>query len=229
MAAKNLTIKELPQQERPRERLQQLGAEALSNVELLAVLLRTGTKELSAMRLAEQLLSRVKSLRALPEITLEELQEIKGIGLAKAVQIKAALELGKRLATSLQEDRPQINSPADAASLFMEELRYKKKEYFKILLLDTKNRVLTREQVSEGSLNASIVDIRHIFGTALKKSAASLILVHNHPSGDPHPSREDIRITKRIKEVGELMGIELLDHLIIGDGCFLSFKEKDLL
>lgn len=229
MSLKNPTIKDLPQQERPRERLQQLGTGALSNAELLAILLRTGTKEMSALRLAECLLSCAENLRALPEMTLEELQQIKGIGLAKSVQIKAALELGKRIATSSQEERLQISSPGDAAGLFMEDLRYKKREYFKLVLLDTKNRVIAREQISEGSLNASIVDLRQIFGIALKKSAAAMILAHNHPSGDPAPSHEDLAITRRIKEAGELMGIKVLDHLVIGDGRFLSFKEKGLL
>jgi len=224
-----LFIKDLPFEERPREKLRLLGANSLSNTELLGVLLRTGNRRESAIHLAERLLSSAGGLSTLPEFTLEELQQFKGIGLAKAVQIKAALELGKRIATFISDDRAVATSPAQVVQLFMEELRYQKKEYFMLLLLDTKNRVISREQVSVGSLNASIVHPREIFSIPVKKSASSLILVHNHPSGDPSPSKEDQEVSKRLVEAGKLLGIEVKDHLIVGDGCYFSFKEKGLI
>ncbi len=224
-----LMIRDLPTEERPREKLQKLGPEALSSAELIAVLLRTGNAGESAVHLAERLISRSGGLRFLTELTLEELQSFNGIGPAKAAQIKAALELGKRIAISPDSDQIAVTTPAHVAELFMEELRYKKKEYFKLLLLNTKNRVISREEISVGSLNASIVHPREIFSLPLKKSAASVILVHNHPSGDPTPSQEDLSVTRRLVDGGKLLGIEVKDHVIIGDGCYLSFKEKGLL
>ncbi|MEW5785821.1 MAG: DNA repair protein RadC [Bacillota bacterium] len=229
MLEERLTIKDLPLEERPREKLKLLGAEALSNAELLAVLLRTGSARESALQLAGRLLSRSRSLRALPDLTLEEMEQIKGLGPAKAVMIKAALELGRRLATTPREEAGSITNPRQAAELFMEDLRYKKKEYFKVLLLDTKNHIISREEVSVGSLNASIVHPREIFGTPLRKSAASVILVHNHPSGDPSPSQEDLEVTRRLVDAGNILGVAVRDHIIIGDGCFFSFKEKGLI
>lgn len=229
MDDQKLFIKDLPEEERPREKLRKLGAEALSNTELLAVLIRTGTVRESAVHLAERLLAQSGGIRFLPDLSLEELQQLNGIGPAKSVQIKASLELGRRLATSIRDYEESITSPRQAAELFMEELRYKKKEYFKLLLLNTKNRVISREEISVGSLNASIVHPREIFSIPIKKSAASVILVHNHPSGDPSPSQEDLEVTRRLKEAGNLLGVEVKDHIIIGDGCYLSFKEKNLI
>ena len=152
--------------------------------------------------------------------------QVKGIGPAKAVQIKAAFELGRRLATAPRPDQDRINNPRQAAELFMEELRYKKKEYFFLLLLDTKNQVICREKISVGSLSSSIVHPREIFTIPVRRSAASVILVHNHPSGDPTPSQEDLEVTRRLVEAGQLLGIIVQDHIIIGDGCYVSFKEK---
>ncbi|HHX86799.1 MAG TPA: DNA repair protein RadC [Firmicutes bacterium] len=226
MSRERLTIKDLPQQERPREKLKLFGAEALSNVELLAVLLRTGTRQESAMELAARLLSVSGGLRLLPDLSLEEMEQVKGVGLAKAVQIKAAFELGRRLATAPREELDRITNPRQAAELFMEELRYKKKEYFKLLLLNTKNQVISKEKISVGSLSSSIVHPREIFNVPIKKSAASIILVHNHPSGDPTPSQEDLEVTRRLVEAGQILGIVVQDHLIIGDGYYISFKEK---
>lgn len=225
----SLTIKDLPLEERPREKLKQLGAEALSNAELLALLLRTGTTRQTAVHLAARLLTHSGSLRALPDLSLEEMEEIKGVGPAKAIIIKAALELGRRLATTPRGETGSITNPRQAAELFMEELRYKKKEHFKVLLLNTKNHVISREEISVGSLNASIVHPREIFSIPLRKSAASVILVHNHPSGDPSPSQEDLEVTRRLVDAGYILGISVRDHIIIGDGCFFSFKEKGLL
>ncbi|MDY6826712.1 MAG: DNA repair protein RadC [Bacillota bacterium] len=224
-----IMIKDLPCEERPREKLKALGPEALSNAELLAILLRTGHKNESAVQLATRILAGGGGLRKLPELALEDLQEFKGIGPDKSVTIKAALELGCRLASAPREADGAINSPRQAAQIFMEELRYKKKEYFKILLLNTKNFIIAREEVSVGSLNASIVHPREVFTVPIRKSASSVIFFHNHPSGDPSPSEEDIGLTRRLVEAGEILGIKVRDHIIIGDGCYFSFKEKGLL
>ncbi len=224
-----ISIKDLPPEERPREKLQQQGAGALSNAELLAILLRVGTRRESAVHLAERIIAKGGGLRCLPDLNLEELQSFHGIGLAKAVQIKAALELGKRIAGIVREDEISVTSPGRVADLFMEELRYQKKEYFKLLLLNTKNRIISREEISVGSLNSSIVHPRELFNVAIRKSAASVILVHNHPTGDPAPSQEDLAVTRRLVEGGAILGVEVKDHIIIGDGCYLSFKEKGLI
>ena len=225
----SIMIKDLPMEERPREKLKSLGTGALSNAELLAILIRSGHKKESAVQVAMRILAQGGGLRSLPDLSLEELQRFKGIGPDKAVTIKAALELGCRLATSPRETTGSITNPRQAADLFMEELRYKKKEYFKILLLNTKNHVISKEEISVGSLSASIVHPREIFSTPLRKSAASIILYHNHPSGDPSPSQEDLQVTRRLVEAGNILGVGVRDHIIIGDGCYFSFKEKGLL
>lgn len=219
----------MPLEERPRERMKEIGAGKMSNVELLAILLRTGYHKETAIRLAERVISQAGGLRFLPDYTLEELQEIKGIGLAKAVQIQAALELGKRMSSTLRPESLLLNSPREVANFLMEEMRYYRKEYFKIILLNTKNHIISVEDISIGSLNSSIVHPREIFNLPVKKSAASIILVHNHPSGDPSPSREDLEVTRRLVEAGNLLGINVLDHIIVGEGKFLSFKEKGLI
>jgi DNA repair protein RadC len=229
MPEDSIMIRDLPSEERPREKLKNLGAAALTNAELLAILLRVGTRQESAVQVATRILARGGGLRNLPHLSLEELQENKGVGPDKAVMIKAALELGSRLATMPREVAGSITSPAQAAELFMEELRYKKKEYFMILLLNTKNHVISREEISVGSLSASIVHPREIFSIPMRKSAASVILFHNHPSGDPSPSQEDLAVTRRLVDAGNLLGITVRDHIIIGDGCFFSFREKGLL
>ncbi len=224
-----IMIRDLPLEERPREKLRTLGAGALSNAELLAILLRSGSRNESAVQMATRILARVGNLRNLPDLSLEELQENKGIGPDKAVTIKAALELGSRMATTPRQVAESIVTPGQAADLFMEELRYKKKEYFKILLLNTKNHVISREEISVGSLSASIVHPREIFNIPLRKSAASIILFHNHPSGDPTPSQQDLEVTRRLVDAGNILGVTVRDHIIIGDGCFFSFREKGLL
>ncbi len=229
MDNQSITIKDLPFEERPREKLITLGEGALSNAELLAILLRVGSRTESAVQLATRILTKSGGLRNLPHLTLEDLQENRGIGPDKAVTIKAALELGSRLATAPRQETGSISTPRQAADLFMEELRYKKKEYFKILLLNTKNHVISREEISVGSLSASIVHPREIFTIPLRKSAASVILFHNHPSGDPTPSQQDIEVTRRLVDAGNILGIAVRDHIIIGDGCFFSFREKGLL
>jgi len=224
------TIKNMPQSEQPREKLLNNGVESLSNAELLAILLATGTKELTAISLAENILNYSNDgLRYLTDTTVEELSNIRGMGLAKSAQLIAAVELGKRIALTTKVNNYRIKSPMDVSSLLMEDLRYKKKEYFNILLLNTKHELISIENISIGSLNASIVHPREVFQRAIKRSSSAIILAHNHPSGDPSPSNEDIKITKRLKEAGNIIGIEVLDHIIIGDGTYCSLKEKEYL
>ncbi len=224
------TIKNMPQSEQPREKLLNNGVESLSNAELIAILLATGAKELTAIKLAENILNYSNDgLRFLTDTTVEELSNIRGMGLAKSAQLIAAVELGKRIALTTKVNNYRIKSPMDVSSLLMEELRYKKKEYFNILLLNTKHELISIENISIGSLNASIVHPREVFQRAIKRSSSSIILVHNHPSGDPSPSNEDIKITKRLQEAGSIVGIEVLDHIIIGDGTYCSLKEREFL
>jgi DNA repair protein RadC len=227
--ALSLPIKELPTDERPREKLWTKGAESLSNAELLAILLRTGTPQGSAVRLAEQLLVRYGGLAGLSAIAPVELSKVKGIGPAKAVSIAAAVALSQRLSSLNAAERPIIRSPQDAAELVMARLRYASKEYFMAVLLSTKNHVLALPVVSVGSLNASIVHPRELFREAIFHSAASVILVHNHPSGDPTPSQEDIQLTHKLVAAGRLLDISVLDHMIIGDGKYVSLKEKGII
>lgn len=206
--------------------MQAVGASALSSAELLAILLGSGTKEESALNLAQRILTDSRGLRFLVEASLEELCSLKGIGLAKAAQIKAAVELGRRVACVKLDARPMVRSPRDACTLVMEEMCYLDREHFRAILLNTKNQVLAIETVSIGSLNSSPVHPREVFKKAVQRSAAAVVLVHNHPSGDPTPSAEDLEITQRLSEAGKLLGIEVLDHLIIGDHKFISLKEK---
>lgn len=227
---KNYTIKDLPISERPREKLYSYGAEYLSNAELLAIIIRTGHKEDTAVAVAERILRMDnRGLAHLSEVSLEELTKIKGIGKCKAAQILAAIEIGKRLNRWTADSKIKVNSPIVLAELVMDDMRYLKKEHFDIAILDTKNQILAIENISIGTLNASIVHPRDVFNAAIKKSANSIILIHNHPSGDPYPSNEDINITNRLIEVGNLIGIKVLDHIIIGDNRYISFKEKNLI
>ncbi|WP_404450479.1 DNA repair protein RadC [Sutcliffiella horikoshii] len=219
-------IKDYPEDQRPRERMLQDGPKSLSNHELLAILLRTGSKEESVLQLANKLLVNFEGLRLLKDASIEEITDLKGIGKVKAVQLMAAVELGRRIHRLQYEDRYVIRSPEDAANYVMEDMRFLSQEHFVCLYLNTKNQVLHQQTVFIGSLNASIVHPREVFKEAFRRSAASFICIHNHPSGDPAPSREDIDVTKRLSECGKLIGIELLDHLIIGDQKFISLKEK---
>ncbi|TYP73856.1 RadC family protein [Paenibacillus methanolicus] len=229
MEAHSYVLRDVPSEERPRERMMTVGAEALSHAELLAILLRTGTKRESAVLLAARILKECGNLRGLVDMTVEELTAIRGIGPAKAVQLLAGIELGRRLAKSRQSDMPVIRKPQDAADLVMDEMRYLKKEHFVCLFLNTKNQVIVKETLSVGTLNASLVHPREVFRAAIKCSSASIVCVHNHPSGDPSPSPEDIVLTRRLKEAGELVGIDVLDHLVIGDNRFVSLKEQGLM
>jgi len=220
-----VTMHELPSNERPRERLLHLGPSVLSTTELLAIQLRAGTKERSALGLAEQVLTHCEGLRGIATATVEDLAKVKGIGPVKAVEIMATVELGKRLVALAPEERPCIRGPQDVANLLMPEMRDLKKEYLKSLLLDSKNRVLKIQTVSIGILDSSLVHPREVFKDAIIASAAALIIAHNHPSGDPAPSPEDKRITQRLYEAGQLIGIDLLDHIVIGDNRWVSLKQ----
>lgn len=221
-----LLIRDFPKHETPRERLIAEGAANLSNQELLAIILRTGTKNESVLQLANRLLSNFEGLRLLQDATVEEITSIKGIGQVKAIQILAALELGKRIGRLQYHDRYVIRSPEDGAKYIMDDMRFLSQEHFVCLFLNTKNHVLHKQTIFIGSLNASIVHPREVFKEAFRRSAASIICAHNHPSGDPTPSKEDIEVTKRLVECGRMIGIEVLDHLIIGDQNFISLKEK---
>ena len=219
-------IKDIIKEERPRETLLKKGETYLSDSELLAILINNGTRDKSAITLAREIIETSDGIRNLSNITVEELSKIKGIGLAKACRIISALELGRRVSVASEMQKFKISSPQDIGNVYMEELRYKKKEIFRVVLLNTKNVIIGSKDISEGSLNASIVHPREVFLEALKKSANKMILMHNDPSGDPTPSSEDINITKRLISAGQIVGIEILDHVIIGDGSFYSFKEN---
>lgn len=229
MEKQSFTIKDLPIEERPRERLIKYGPEVLSNAELLAIIIRTGTKSESAINLANKLISSAEGLKFLSTSSVQELANIKGIGSAKASVIKASIELGKRLKGYRDFNTIKISSPQDAVGIVMEDMRYFKKEYLRVIFLNTKNIVIDVKDLSIGSLNASVVHPREIYSEAIRKSSSSIIVCHNHPSGDPTPSQEDINITKRLFEVGKLVGIDMLDHIIIGDGSYISLKEKSII
>ena len=223
------TIKETPADERPRERLRAYGVQALTTAELLAIIIRTGSPERNAVSLGEFLLAEFGSIKGVATATVEQLAKVKGLGAVKAGQIKAAIEFGNRLSLFTEDAKPSIGGPRDVANLLMPDLRYQKKEILKSLLLDTKNRVLAIRTVSIGDLSSSIVHPREVFKDAVVISAAALIVAHNHPSGDPTPSAEDVAVTKRLIGAGEIMGIDLLDHIVIGDGVFVSLKERGLI
>ncbi len=225
----SFTVRDLPPAERPRERLVKLGAEALSAQEILALILGRGVKGESVMVTAQKLLSKFGSLQGIADSSVEELSQINGIGLAKATQLKAAFELGRRLEGSSTEGKAQVKSPEDVLSAVASMLKGKKREHFLVLLLDTRNRLIRVATISMGSLDSSIVHPREVFKEAISASAASVIFVHNHPSGDPEPSEDDIELTRRLVEAGKLLGILVLDHVIVGEGTFVSLKaSKDL-
>ncbi|MBX9973216.1 DNA repair protein RadC [Cytobacillus firmus] len=229
MQTDTLLIKDFPQDERPRERFVQNGPQSLSIHELIAILLRTGTKDESVLQLANRLLTHFEGLRLLKDASLDEITAIKGIGSAKAIQLLAAVEIGRRISNLTYDDRYIIRSPEDGANYVMHDMRFLSQEHFVCLYLNTKNQVLHKQTIFIGSLNASIVHPREVFKEAFRRSAASIICIHNHPSGDPTPSREDIEVTKRLAESGKIIGIDVLDHLIIGENKFVSLKEKGYL
>lgn len=227
LVLEKMKIKDIEVNDRPREKMAIEGIDKLTSEELLAILINTGNRETSAIGLATEILQKTHGIKGLAEADLFMLQSIKGIGPAKATTIFAAMELSRRISKLQCRAKVDIDSPQTVAAFFMEELRYKKKELVKALLLDTKKNIITDVLISEGSLNASIVHPREVFLEAIRRSANNLVLVHNHPSGDPEPSNEDIKITLRLKEAGEILGIKLLDHIIIGDGSYRSFKEMN--
>ncbi len=215
---------DLPAEERPLYRLHQHGTESLSNTELLALLLGTG----EAPGLAQALLNSFGSLHQLARASQAQLRRIHGIGEAQAGRLLAFLELSRRLQAPAAEEKVRITSPADGANLLLPRLRHLEQEELHVILLDTRNRVLATQLVYRGSLNTSVVRIGEIFRAAIESSAAAIIIAHNHPSGDPSPSPEDVAVTRQIGQAGKLLGIELLDHLIIGNGRFTSLKEQGL-
>jgi len=221
-------ITDLATSERPRERLAALGAGALSKAELIAILLRTGIEGLNAVQLAQNLLIDLGGLAGLHRVPYEELCSRRGIGPAKAAQLKAAVELGRRLGVALPEERPTIQSPDDAAALLLYEMGAMEQEHLRVLLLDTRNRLIRTIEVYRGSLNTSLIRVGEVFRDAVRSNAASIIIVHNHPSGDPTPSPEDVNVTRALVEAGRLLDIEVLDHLVIGKNCFVSLKSKGL-
>jgi DNA repair protein RadC len=222
-------LTDLPESERPRERLLRYGPETLSNAELLAVILRCGTKKENIITLCSNLLKKSGGLNGLLNISSDELINLHGFGSAKAAQIISISEIYRRFKSYKAGEEYKITQPKDVADFVMEEMRNLKQERLRVIMLNTKNSVLSVKDVSIGSLNASIVHPREVFCEAIKKNSASIIICHNHPSGDTMPSREDINVTHRLKECGKLIGIDLLDHIIIGDGKYISLKEKGIL
>ncbi len=221
-------IRDLETTDRPRERLAAVGPGALSNAELLAILLRVGVRGENAVQVGQRLLHTFGGLSGLHRASFEEVRQQHGIGAAKAAQIKAAIELGRRLALESPEERAVINQPSDAAALVSYEMEGFEQEHLWVILLDTRNRVISIERIYKGSLNASSVRIAELFRPAIQRNAASIVLVHNHPSGDPAPSPEDVALTRGAIQVGKLLDIEVLDHLVIGLGRYVSLKERGL-
>ncbi len=219
-------VRELPPEERPRERLSRLGPEALRDAELIAVLLRTGTREVGAVALAERVIHHFGGLRGLARVSLDELQQVKGLGAVKAIEIKAALELGKRLALHTEARKPRISSAEDVSALLMVRFKDCETEQFKALLLNTKNEVMKIVDVSSGGIDSTDALPRDVFRQAVRDGASAVIVCHNHPSGDPEPSREDTAITRRLAESAQLLGLRLLDHVVFGDGRYISLAER---
>ena len=220
--------RDMAETERPRERLILIGAEALSTAELLAIVLRSGLPGENVLHLAERLLIQFENLPGLARATVTELTEANGIGPAKAAEIKAALEIGRRLVASSPEERPRVTTPDDAFHLLKSEMMFLEQEHLRLILLDTRNRVLRTPTLYVGSLNTSVVRVGELFRAAIRENAAAFIVAHNHPSGDPAPSPEDINVTRQIVQAGKLLDIGVLDHIIIGSGRFVSLKQRGL-
>jgi DNA repair protein RadC len=222
----NYRITDLAADERPRERLVRLGPQALSNAELIAILLRVGVRGENAVQVGQRLLHKFGGIRGLHRASLADVQSEHGLGAAKAATIKAAIELGRRLTIEAPEERPTIHSPADAAALVQYEMSALEQEHLRVIVLDTRNHVLEIVELYHGSLNASVVRVGEVFKPAIRQNAASILVVHNHPSGDPTPSPDDVVVTRSLVEAGRLLDIELLDHLVIGQGRYVSMKES---
>ncbi|MBH1940867.1 DNA repair protein RadC [Mobilitalea sibirica] len=227
-----LTVKELPVSERPYEKCERYGASYLSDAELLAVILRTGTKNLRAIDLAVNILNYSLTnpgLKGLNYLTMKELVKINGIGRVKAIELLCLTELTKRMSKEIHQNSLKFVTPESVANYYMQDLRHLTREQVLLLMMDSKSKLLKDMIISTGTINASIMPAREVFVQALKYEAVNIILLHNHPSGDPTPSAEDIRVTKRMKEAGNLVGITLMDHIIIGDNRYISLKEQGLL
>lgn len=226
-----LTVKELPESERPYEKCERTGVASLSDAELLAVILRSGTKSQRVVELAVNILNystAYPGLKGLNYLTLKELTGIKGVGRVKAIEILCLTEITKRMSKQLQQDSLKLMSPQSVADYYMQEMRHLSREIVKLLILDSKNRLIKDIIISEGTINTSLMPTREIFVNSLKYEAVNIIILHNHPSGDPTPSAEDIRTTKKLWEAGKLIGIQLMDHIIIGDNRYISLKEQGL-
>jgi len=221
-------ITDLATEERPRERLMHLGPQALAASELLAILLRVGVPGENAVQVGQRLLKDFGGISGLQRAPLEELCNQRGIGEAKAAQIKAAIELGRRLALESPEERPAVNSPADAAALVAYEMSALEQEHLRVILLDTRNRVVEIVEIYKGSVNSSQIHVGEIFKAAIRRNAPALIVVHNHPSGDPTPSPDDVVVTRAIVQAGKLLDVDVLDHMVIGLGRWVSLKERGL-
>ena len=221
-------ITDLPETERPRERLARLGPQALSNAELIAILLRVGVKGENAVQMGQRLLNEFSGINGIHRASFDEVCLQHGLGPAKAAQLKAAIELGRRLPLENPEERSAIHSPADAAALISYEMGALDHEEMWVLLLDTRNRVMKRVELYKGSTNSSQVRVGELFKSAVQNKAASIIVAHNHPSGDPTPSPDDVAVTRAIVQAGKLLDIEVLDHLVIGQARWVSMKERGL-
>jgi DNA repair protein RadC len=226
--AYHVSVREWHPSEQPREKLSQHGAEHLSNAELLAILLRVGVQGQDVVSLSQSLLTNFGGLEGLSRTPLSVLADVKGMGPAKAVTIRAALELGQRLLLAQSLDRPQIRSPQDVAIMLQLEMGMLEQEHLRVVLLNTKNRVVGTPTVYKGSLNTSMIRVAEVFREAIKENCASIIVVHNHPSGDPTPSPEDVRVTRELIEAGKLLDIEVLDHLVIGRNRHVSLRQQKL-
>jgi len=225
----SFTIHDLPRPERPRERLQRFGPEALSAQELLALVIGRGIPKKSVMNIAQELLTRFGNIKAISQATIEELSQVKGIGLAKAAQIKACFELGKREELEPEQKDFDIKNPESVVKAIRASIKDKAKEHFKLILLNPRNKIIGISTISIGTLNASLVHPREVFKDAIIHSAASVVLAHNHPSGDPEPSEDDLKITKKLVDSGKILGVEVIDHIIIAKNGFKSFKEEGLI
>lgn len=221
-------IADLHESERPRERLVALGAQALTNAELIAILLRVGIAGESAVDVGQRLLKKFDGISGLHRASVKELMEQRAVGEAKAAQIKAAIELGRRLTLESPAERPSVNSPADAAALTQYEMSALEQEHLRVILLDRRNRVLEIVEVYKGSLHSSQVRVGELFKDAIRANASAVIVVHNHPSGDPTPSPDDVAVTRAIVQAGKLLDVEVLDHMVIGQGRWVSLKERGL-
>lgn len=223
-----ITVKEMPEEERPRERLARVGPQALSSAELLAIILRTGVGGENVLTMANRLLSQFGGLAGMARLEVAQLQAEHGLGPAKAAQLLAAFELGRRLMAEAPEERYQIRAPGDAANILMPMIGHQEQEHFVVLYLDTRNRVLDREVLYKGSLNTSLVRVAEVFRGAVRRNCAGVIVAHNHPSGDPNPSAEDIALTRRLVDAGKMLEIDVLDHVVVGQNRFVSLRERAL-